>query len=118
MAFLPSLNRAVRTQLGFAILFILLGAGNIIFGSYKAREYKELLKQAISAEVTTTKEDELADMPVGVGPGTSPYTAQMRARVDFYVFVIAGGKWILAVAGFFLLLALVGMRESPDDNTK
>ena len=119
MAFLHSISRTVRTQLGFALLFILLGAGNIIFGSVKAHEYRDILSKAVH---TNAREDIESPENSKERPNderSSTYLSQIKGRIEFYVFVMAGGKWILGVSGFFLLLALVGMKEQGDiDNTQ
>ena len=116
-----SLTRAVRTQLALAILFIALGAGNIIFGTYKAREYRRALFQA-SQEVIPVREGAVEGqaLPEALtkgrsADGPSSYLSLIRARYDFYLFVTVGGKWMLALAGFLLLLSLVGMADQEQD---
>ena len=130
-----SLPRNVKFQLGLALLFILLGTGNLIFGSYKSEDYRELLSKAEenlasgqmqepSSEFKGASEGELiesTDTPPPDGDLTRPrpeYIPQLKARYDFYEFVVIGGKWILALAGFFLLLALVSLRENGINEQK
>jgi hypothetical protein len=113
--------RSVQTQFGLALLFVLLGTGNIIFGSWKTKEYQELLSKA--QMTLASPKDESAPTHVTAEALPEPlaekwipqgaYESQIKARFDFYQFVTLGGRWILAVAGFFLLLALVGLRETP-----
>ena len=119
-----AITRAVKTELGFALLLIFLGAGNIVFGSWKTEEYQHLLSKANESIASPTSPDPLASEEVAIpappaslpSESDSEYPAQLKARFDFYLFVIVGGKWILALAGFFLLLALMGMREGEKND--
>jgi len=125
-----SLTRSTRTQLAFAILFIVLGVGNIVFGTYRARDYRRALFQAtqvVSPKAEAASEEKilpeaLSREPLSGAPST--YLTQIRARYDFYLFVTVGGKWMLALAGFFLLLSLVGMadrayhEETPEEDDR
>ncbi len=118
------LRRSLRTQLALAVLFIVLGAGNIIFGTFKAREYRHALFQATQVVMPAGQaslEDKslpqsLVSEPMSETPNS--YPAQIRARYDFYLFVTVGGKWMLAVAGFFLLLLLVGLGDREDEGPR
>ncbi len=124
-----SLPRNVKFQLGLALLFLFLGAANIIFGSYKSDDYRELLSKAeenlasgqLKSDAAAFKgpgEGELSESTDIASDSNNPnqplpeYIPQLKARYDFYAFVVVGGKWILALAGFFLLLALVSLKEN------
>ena len=115
-----SVTHAVKTQLGFAILFLLLGAGNIIFGTFKTHEYQELLSEGnlvVASPQISSQTGEEMPIPQRSAAKQGEYFNQIKAHFDFYLFVIAGGKWILALSGFFLLLALVGMRENMGEDS-
>ena len=111
MGFLKSVPRSVKTPFGIAILFIIVGSGNIIFGGIKAREHRALYLQALATDRERPAAPATDDTHLPPAIGDSPYTELIRARFDFYIFVVAGGKWILGLAGLFLLLAMVGLRD-------
>jgi hypothetical protein len=83
-----------RFILLIAILLIALGIGNILFGYFRGVEYREVLAQMDGAR---NRHDSIE---------------QIRVRYDFYKFVVLGGKWMLVLAGFLLLVFLVTKRRS------
>ena len=112
------MNRQSRLYLGFSILFIILGGGNIIFGAIKAAQYRDLVNE-MSAPASSSKHDALLDVETRSLPSvvSQEYLSQVKVRLDFYRFVALGGKWMLAIAGFFLLVFLVTRQSGVDDET-
>ena len=111
-------DRTLRSLFGAAILFSVLGLGNIIFGNSKLDHYSALLSNATT---------ELATSEVQSGSGLSLtalnvdrqtlFVKRLRTRVGFYSLVVLGGQCFIAVAGVCLLGVLVRARYSEFDES-
>ncbi len=100
-------NRIKKLYLGLAILLLTLGIGNLAFGKHKKAEYIQILSEA-KAGVTIP---ELGETPFSK-PTYDRYVdldrqqkhlERVQSRVNFYEFVMLGGKALLGLAGIFLL---------------
>ena len=101
-------KRTTKRLMIIALYCLVLGAGNIIFGSIKADEYRAALLQA-QAEFIQQEPAQTA-LPM-LNPTVNMdiqdrYISRLNARLGFYQIVILGGRCILALGGIFLLLFL------------
>lgn len=118
LQFFASIPRGIRTQLGIAIMFLLMGFGNMIYANLKYNEYSALLQKARS-ELRTHSRERVRDLPVYVPAMNldeqSKYINKLKARINFYEFVVMGGKCFITLAGVLLLgcLPRLGNREEP-----
>lgn len=109
-------DRTLRTLFSGAIIFIVLGLGNIIFGNSKLDHYTALLSAATS---------ELATSEVQSGSGATLralnvdrqtlFVKRLKTRVGFYSLVVLGGQCFIAIAGICLLGVLVRVRYSESE---
>jgi len=109
-------RRMLRPFLGAASLLLALGFGNITFGRYKADEYARLLQKASETTTSTPRPTEAG--PFGLGGETDTrgrYIAKLRARVDFYEFVVFGGWAIVGLSVLSATFALIATRPNEDD---
>lgn len=104
-------DRTLVTLSAIAILFILLGAGNVIFGRSKHAHYANLLSTATSELATSELQSKagLSQTALNVDQQTV-FVNRLKARVSFYSFVVLGGQCFLAVAGVCLLAILVRIK--------
>lgn len=126
-------RRQARLFLGIAVLFICLGLGNLIYGSYKTDHYETLLREATtnpevaegvlesrskndesmhteeaasSSELISSKLGELTYSP----SASQAKLNKINARLNYYRMSVLGGKWFLALAGALLLMTLVSLK--------
>lgn len=111
------LNKAVKTTLGFALLLIVLGFANILFGQHKSNEYLSLLSKA-SQELASPETPQSVPLlnPYLNTDKQSQYINMLKARIDFYTFVMLGGRCLLALAGVLLAACIVIMKRAPADD--
>ena len=105
-------QRKLLTQLGIAIVLIIIGSGNLFFGQHKYQEYRSLLSKA-QAELASPQQQ--ISLPI-LGPALNmdkqvQHISRLNSRIDFYNLVRIGGKGILALAGAVLLLCLVNAQQ-------
>jgi hypothetical protein len=102
-------NRRMRSLLGVALICILLGAGNILFGQLKANQYSTLLSEARAelARPESTLSLPLLGPTMNIDKQTQHIT-RLEIRVDFYNFVVLGGQCLVAL-GFISLAACLLM---------
>ncbi|MDC0358813.1 hypothetical protein OAO01_08360 [Oligoflexia bacterium] len=115
--------RKVRTQIGVAFIFIILGVGNVLFGGHKCDYYEDQLTTASQellvsqANPTSARTDTSALIfpAVNVDRQTQ-HLAKLKARLGYYRFAVLGGRIFLALAGVMLLLCLISLKEfeEPD----
>jgi hypothetical protein len=114
-----SVPRSIRTQLGIAVMFIIMGFGNVIFANLRYNEYSSLLEKARS-ELRDHSHERVRDLPVFVPAMNldeqSKYINKLKARLNFYEFVIMGGKYILSLAGILLLGCLPRLGQSLESS--
>ena len=110
--------RKVRALFGFALLFIALGAGNIVFGYHRAGVYEELLEQAVSQTTPSIEglEEDSASAAIDNRDRALATFRKLKGSLDFYRTVIIGGKCFLAFAGFLLLAVLMMLRETASES--
>ena len=118
------LTQSQKICLGSAALFVILGAGNITYGNYKTKLYREVLSESI-ADPTIPKlrkaDALILNRTVNLNKEIQ-HISKIRARMGYYQLVVAGGKCFLALAGV-LLLASVLLRvpskaETPEQDTR
>lgn len=114
--------------LAFGVLFLILGAGNTLFGHIRATYYKDLLVAfrsadglvSDSARNTEAQEPALEPAPfestipeivlserAETTPEDRAQLERLESRHAFYRFCILGGKSLLALSGMLLLLGLL-----------
>lgn len=96
-------KRLLATVLGGALLFFILGVGNLLIGMYKAHEYSTLLHQA-KFEIVHERRPviPLVDGSLNIDSQTK-HIKRLQHRLDYYNLVSHGGTLFLAVAGLLLL---------------
>lgn len=105
------LNRALTTRIAIASVLVILGSGNILYGGSKLRQYTEVVSKA---------HEDLASPEIDVPlPSLTQYKnkekeaqqlRRVKARLDFYSYVVLGGKILLAVGAAILLSFLLRRR--------
>lgn len=127
-------HRLVQNLIGLSILCFVLGVGNIVYGTYKARYYFDLrnkntvagyMKKIIAPEVeeldadgsaagSKSNQDNSLD-PVGIKASGDKHTPaslrdehqrKLTHRLGYYRFSILGGKCLLVLAIVLSLTAL------------
>lgn len=110
---LRSKRSPARAHFIFALGFLLLGTGNIIFGYYKSAPYQEILSGAARELASPEKSAEVPMLSTPINRDEqAQYIQRLKAHFDFYQFTILGGKCFLAIGGVFLLLSLTSLTES------
>ncbi len=116
-----TIPKSIRLLFGTALLLLVLGAGNIIYGSYKFEYYDNLYKHRHEwkAEYTILDQnppfDSKIELPFEKDEGGNWTARETRnkkilARRDYYDFHILGGKCFLALSGALLLFSLLWMK--------
>jgi hypothetical protein len=112
---IKALTRFQKNLLGIALAFVILGAGNMIFAQVKMNEYREIL----TAEHRPQLPRRLAQIPILDRTinldKDQEHIAKIHARIDFYLFVRTGGKFILALGGLTLVGMLFSLRNSAQE---
>lgn len=117
------LSTSLLSLLGLAVLFLLLGFGNLIYGKYKLESYLDLFRTEISAETPQPLDETEADDVQEESEKFRAFLqlgendlAQQRAedrrrkiavRLEFYELVVIGGKAFLAFSGILFLVFLL-----------
>ena len=105
-------KRTVTTLLMLAMLFIILGIGNILYGSIKYTQYVQLLENMRSV---SNESDQMPSFPLlPAEPPQELSEHELRhvySRLSFYELVTLGGKSFLGIAGVFLLLCLLTLKQ-------
>ena len=119
------MSTKIKSQLGAALLFILLGFGNIIYGNSKSAYYFQLLQQDQTPSVLSPNPDQdgnsldnnkaSANVQSLMFPEVSTdeharHLKRVTSRLEYYQIAILGGKVFLAFAGVFLLSVLITLR--------
>lgn len=105
----PLLNesRLTRSLVAVALLLVLLGSGNIIFAQYKYQQYLVLLSTSAIQQTSTPL---IEDFPLKnlreLSGRAEQQFRRIKVRLDFYTFVVSGGKVLVATG---LALALVAI---------
>ncbi len=102
------LRRRVQSQLGAAVIFLILGIGNLSYGSLKLHQYQRLISEAklqLSAD-TAPPLAALASLSVNVDE-QSHHIRRLFARKEFYSLVTIVGSCFLIV--FFLFAATAAL---------
>lgn len=97
-------RKQVRTLVVTGLVFLLLGLGNVTFGTMKAREYTALLSSATLGPASPPPR--VAEIPFRFDLDTDKrgvYVSKLTARIQFYQFVTLGGHCFVAI-GVALLL--------------
>ncbi|MCI5065614.1 hypothetical protein MRY87_07815 [bacterium] len=97
-------RRLLEVILGTAMLFLLLGIGNLIVGTQRTEHYAKLLK---AYPITAGK----GALPSSESPKEESNEAfqSLRERYDYYRFCLVGGKYFLALSGCLFLAALIAL---------
>jgi len=100
-------RRRLLTLLSSALIFFILGVGNLLFGLVKGNEYRSLIQQA-QDELKLSEQPviPLVDSSLNIYSHVQ-HVNRLKSRLDYYDFVTLGGKVFLALSGIFLLLCLV-----------
>jgi hypothetical protein len=119
------LSTRLSTILGFALLFLALGFGNLLYGKFKLESYYELFRTEMASESTQiVDEDEMETISdeekrfrdfLNLGEQdlkrqqAEDRRRKIAARLEFYELVVMGGKSFLAFAGALFLVFLLGL---------
>ena len=90
-----------------AVLFLILGLGNVIYGHAKYKEYKSIFKET-TIEMNSTK-DTINDSE------KTRHLKRSQGRISFYQFFVKGGKVFLCISLFFFIIVFV-MMDKKDKN--
>lgn len=106
-------NRRMRSLLGVALVSILLGIGNLLFGQFKYAQYSILLSEA-TAELASPESS--ASLPL-LGPALNidkqtQHINRLKGRLDFYSIVILGGQIFIAIGSICLLGGFLARRRA------
>lgn len=104
-------KRKLNSLLGIAIIFIILGLGNILFGQSRVAIYSGFLYNAEQRALESNPPENPAPERLQ-DDNQNRHIQRLKARLDFYKVVVIGGKSFLAFAGFMLLTYLVMLRDS------
>lgn len=96
------LKRKLRLIIGVALIFMILGIGNMLIGRSRATSYQTLLKQSLEIQINNSSSNSID---------------RIKARLDFYRIVELGGKCFLVVSGFLLLWYLLLLRDDEEPKT-
>ncbi len=83
--------RGVRFLLLAAVGLIVLGIGNLMFGTYRIVRYQEALQNVVASTSAAN-----------VSSLRSPTIERIQARLAFYRMVAVGGRSMLAVAAVLM----------------
>ena len=107
-------KRLTQALFSSAIVFLLLGIGNMIFASSKLSNYRDLLQKARQEPVSMEaerKQDSLAALkqPSRFLPGPNndkqaQHINRLSMRIHYYELVMAGAKIFLAASALLVLL--------------
>ncbi len=95
-------NKSLKATLYFSIFLIVLGLGNIIFGTSRARVYSDVYFK-LEALKTTESETALSKFDE---EKLDNRLKRAKARMDFYRFVGLGGKSLLVISALLILYCL------------
>ena len=107
----------VQYLFSVAIIFLILGLGNVIYGHVKYKEYKGIYKE-------TTKEikDNSENRTLGQSHQTSfnlenfsersRHLKRSQGRIIFYKFFMTGGKVFLCISLIFFIFSIHLLRKS------
>lgn len=102
--------------LGTALILFVLGLGNIYFGTFRAAEYRELLKQ----NQKTINSHPRAILPLVDSPfdrdTETEHINRLTSRINYYDLVALGGRIFLALSGVLLLFFLIGRKTGDNLN--
>jgi hypothetical protein len=101
-------RQSIKRGLVLALCFVLLGSGNILFGTLKRQDYVAALEQArLDLKIPPLRSElPLLNPTVNVDLQTD-YINRLSARISFYEFVVVGGGCLLAIGGVLLLLTAI-----------
>ncbi len=96
-------------------IFLMLGLGNIIYGTFKAAEHSELLQISLRSSDIRSNRPKVPFFSSDINiDKEAEHQRRIISRIDYYNFVVLGGKCFLAIAGIFLLLFLITRKYQED----
>lgn len=99
--------RKLRSIIYFSVFLILLGLGNILFGTSRARIYTELnkkLESIMNDNIENKQTVHLIDEKMNLRLKRS------KAKLEFYRVVVLGGKYMLGISALLILYCLFNSR--------
>ena len=99
----------IQYLISAAIIFLILGLGNVIYGHAKYKEYKSIYKETtleINNNLASTSDHEKAR-----------HLKRSQGRIGFYQFFVKGGKVFLFISVFIFIIVFVIM-DKKDKNIK
>jgi hypothetical protein len=109
---LMSLSNLINRHITTGLVLLLLGLGNMGFGSYRYQQAIEMAKKW--SESTHSKKYLLLQFPFegNVSKESKLHSSdkqqqQIEHRMDFYRFVITGGEFMSGLGGIYLLITIL-----------
>ena len=101
-----------RIFFGIAVMFSLVGSGNIIVGHSRTLEYTRTLSK--TEHRRTSRNSSTSQNNSQGGEDFREIVLRLKSRIEFYELVESGGKAFMALAALFFLVALAAMRPRPE----
>lgn len=106
------IKRIVTTFFLIALLFIVLGTGNLVYGTFKLNQYVQILNNIQAENINRRGLKKFSvfkyEEPLNF---KQKDLEKIQSRISFYELVKLGGKSFLGVAGVFLLLCLLYLKQ-------
>lgn len=107
-----------------AVMFLILGLGNVIYGHAKYKEYKSIFKETVLEINKSDSPNELEDTSLMSNDTFTERTRHLKrshGRIIFYQFFVNGGKIFLCISLFFFLVIFAiltkNKKKQPEINT-
>lgn len=106
-------SKPIKLQIGVALFLLLLGIGNLFFGQYKMHQYSKMYQEA-TREIYQVSDVKKSIPMFDSSPNITmqlQYITKLKSRLEFYNFVILGGKLFLAISGVIFLFSLITIKQ-------
>lgn len=101
----------IQYLISVAVIFLILGLGNVIYGNAKYKEYKGILKETSleinnnSGDIYTALKDISKTPLTDSSIERTRHLKRSQGRIIFYQFFVTGGKVFLCISLLFFLIA-------------
>lgn len=108
----------IQYLLSAALLFFILGLGNVIYARVKYKEYKGIFKET-SIEINENKfrnyTKESSTFPNNNFLEKKRHLKRSKMRITFYKTFVTGGKILLSFSFFLLVLTFIIYKKKKKD---